>query len=84
MEVIRRCNTLGVVVDVAHGTYELVKRAMQKQCDAYSDAELKLLIRYATESYQSMLGATTQLRNWVEAAPSKEKLERATKPRRAP
>jgi membrane dipeptidase len=27
VEVIRRCNTLGVVVDVAHGTYELVKRA---------------------------------------------------------
>lgn len=26
-EVVRRCNTLGVVVDVAHGTYELVKRA---------------------------------------------------------
>jgi membrane dipeptidase len=26
-EVIRRCNTLGIVVDVAHGTFELVKRA---------------------------------------------------------
>jgi membrane dipeptidase len=26
-EVIRRCNRLGVVVDVAHGTYELVKAA---------------------------------------------------------
>jgi membrane dipeptidase len=26
-EVIRRCNRLGVVVDVAHGTYALVKRA---------------------------------------------------------
>lgn len=26
-EVIRRCNRIGVVVDVAHGTYELVKRA---------------------------------------------------------
>jgi DNA-binding MarR family transcriptional regulator len=64
--------------------YELVKRAMQKQCDAYTDAELKLLIRYGTESYQSMLEATTQLRNWGETAPSEEKVERATKPRRAP
>lgn len=27
VEVIRRCNKLGIVVDVAHGTYELVKRA---------------------------------------------------------
>lgn len=25
--VVRRCNTLGIVVDVAHGTYDLVKRA---------------------------------------------------------
>jgi membrane dipeptidase len=27
VEVVRRCNALGIVVDVAHGTYELVKRA---------------------------------------------------------
>ncbi|PQV46365.1 dipeptidase [Paraburkholderia sp. BL21I4N1] len=26
-EVVRRCNALGIVVDVAHGTYNLVKRA---------------------------------------------------------
>ena len=26
-EVIKRCNRLGIVVDVAHGTYDLVKRA---------------------------------------------------------
>lgn len=26
-DVVRRCNALGIVVDVAHGTYELVKRA---------------------------------------------------------
>lgn len=26
-DVIRRCNQMGIVVDVAHGTYELVKRA---------------------------------------------------------
>lgn len=27
-EVIRRCNSLGIVVDVAHGTFDLVKRAI--------------------------------------------------------
>jgi len=27
-DVVRRCNTLGIVVDVAHGTYDLVKRAV--------------------------------------------------------
>src|SRR6266852_2921341 len=47
--------------------YELVKRAMQKQCEDYSDAELKLLLRYANDTYQSMLGATTQLRTVIEA-----------------
>src|ERR1700757_2963918 len=53
--------------------YELVKRAMQKQCEAYTDAELKFLIRYGTESYQSMLEATTKLRDQVEAEAPKEK-----------
>jgi DNA-binding MarR family transcriptional regulator len=62
--------------------YELVQRAMAKQCEAYTDAELKFLIRYGTEGYQSMLAATTQLRDQVEAAVPKEKP--ATKPRRAP
>jgi len=28
VEAIRRCNRLGIVVDVAHGTYELVKKAV--------------------------------------------------------
>jgi membrane dipeptidase len=28
-EVIRRCNRLGIVADVAHGTFDLVKRAVQ-------------------------------------------------------
>jgi DNA-binding MarR family transcriptional regulator len=63
--------------------YELVQRAMQKQSERYSDAELKLLLRYTTEGYQSMLEATTQLKAMMEALP-KEKAERATKPRRRP
>jgi DNA-binding MarR family transcriptional regulator len=60
--------------------YELVQRAMAKQCEAYTDAELKFLIRYGTEGYQSMLEATTKLRNSIEAERPKEK----PKPRRAP
>ena len=62
--------------------YELVKRAMHRQCEAYTDAELKFLIRYGTESYQSMLEATTRLNNSVENAPSGEKPARPAKPRR--
>ena len=64
--------------------YELVKRAMAKQCEAYTDAELKFLIRYGTESYQSMLEATTKLRDQVEAEAPREKPEGTKKPRRAP
>jgi len=64
--------------------YELVKRAMEKQCRAYTDAELKFLLRYATEGYQSMLEATTQLSGTIEAASLKEKPDRPAKSRRAP
>jgi DNA-binding MarR family transcriptional regulator len=64
--------------------YELVKRAMQKQCETYTDAELKFLIRYGTESYQSMLEATTQLSSSIEGAPSREKPARPAKSRRPP
>jgi DNA-binding MarR family transcriptional regulator len=49
--------------------YELVKRAMRKQSEAYSDAELELLVRYGNDSYRSMLQATTQL----QGMPEKEK-----------
>jgi DNA-binding MarR family transcriptional regulator len=56
--------------------YELVKRAMRKQSEAYSDAELELLVRYGNDSYHSMLQATTQLQGMLDEEKS------ATKPRR--
>jgi len=62
--------------------YELVRRAMRKQAEPYDDAELELLLRYATESYRSMLNATTQLKTMIETA-QKEKPVRPAKPRRA-
>ena len=63
--------------------FELVRRVMQKQCDAYSEAELKFLVRYGNESYQSMLEATTQLNSANEAAKPR-KPDRPAKIRRAP
>ena len=56
---------------------------MQKQCDAYSEAELKFLVRYGNESYQSMLEATTQLNNADEAAAMPKKPDRSAKIQRA-
>jgi len=46
--------------------YELLRRAMHEQCEAYTDAELKLMLRYATESYRSILEATNQLKARIE------------------
>ena len=63
--------------------FELVRRVMQKQCDAYSEAELKFLVRYGNESYQSMLEATTQLNNADEAAAMPKKPDRPAKIQRA-
>jgi DNA-binding MarR family transcriptional regulator len=54
------------------GLYELLQRAMQKQTDAYTDAELKLISRYATESYRSILDATNQLKAKIEEKPKKK------------
>jgi DNA-binding MarR family transcriptional regulator len=59
--------------------YQLMQRAMEKQADGYTDAELKLLLRYASESYQSVLAATTELKAMM-AASLKAK---AKKPARA-
>jgi hypothetical protein len=59
-----------------------MQRAMEKQAAGYTDAELKLLLRYATESYQSILTATTELKAIMEASP-KRKNAGASKPGRA-
>jgi DNA-binding MarR family transcriptional regulator len=59
--------------------YELVQRAMQRQCEGYSDAELKFLLRYAGDAHQSMLGATTQLMSTIAAEQPSEKSARPAK-----
>jgi DNA-binding MarR family transcriptional regulator len=62
--------------------YQLMQRAMHRQSDGYSDTELKLLLRYATETYQSILGATNELKAMIEQSP-KAKPRGTTKPARA-
>jgi DNA-binding MarR family transcriptional regulator len=63
--------------------FELMQRAMHKQSEHYTDAELKLLLRYATETYQSILGATNELKTMIELSP-KAKPAGINKPRRGP
>ena len=47
--------------------YEPMQRAVKKEWEAYSDAELKLLVRFANQSYQTMLEATANLKTMIEA-----------------
>lgn len=61
--------------------YQPLERAMHKQSEGYTDAELKLLVRHASESYQSILGATNELRTIIEASRGKRDLK-MPKPRR--
>jgi len=62
--------------------YEPLQRAMHKLWDTYTDAELKLLLRFANDSYRTMLSATEELRAMT-AAP-KAKPKGAAKPARVP
>ena len=46
-----------------------MQRAMLKDWETYSEAELRLLLRFARQSYQTMLAATEELKAMQE--PSK-------------
>jgi DNA-binding MarR family transcriptional regulator len=78
--------------------YEHMQRAILKDWESYSDAELKLLLRFANRGYTTMLAATEELKA-ILAAPkampnsatkpasairSKSATRAATKPDRAP
>jgi DNA-binding MarR family transcriptional regulator len=64
--------------------YEPMRRAVVKEWEVYSEAELKLLLRFANRSYQTMLEATANLKAMIDT-PKEARTNRAgaTKPRRA-
>jgi DNA-binding MarR family transcriptional regulator len=64
--------------------YEPMRRAVVKEWEVYSEAELKLLLRFANRSYQTMLEATANLKAMIDT-PKETRNNRAgaTKPRRA-
>ena len=62
--------------------YEHMQRAMLKNWESYSDAELKLLLRFMTQGYKTMLAATEELKAMMEAPNSKR--AGAKRPARAP
>lgn len=62
--------------------YEHLQRAMLKLWESYSDAELRLLLRFATQGYETMLAATEELKAMMEAPEAKR--AGARKPAREP
>jgi DNA-binding MarR family transcriptional regulator len=60
--------------------YQHMQRAILKDWESYSDAELRLLLRFMTQGYHTMLAATEELKAMIE--PPKGKRAGATK--RAP
>jgi len=61
--------------------YEHMQRAMLKNWESYSDDELRLLLRFALQGYETMLAAAEELRATIAKMPAR-KSETATKPRR--
>src|SRR4051795_5584511 len=59
--------------------YEHMQRAVLKDWESYTDAELKLLLRFMTQGYKTMLAATAELKATVDAPTRKPG---AAKPKR--
>jgi DNA-binding MarR family transcriptional regulator len=62
--------------------YEHMQRGMVKLWETYSDAELRLLVGFATKGYETMLAATEELKAMVEtpgpkSGKSRKKAKRA-------
>jgi DNA-binding MarR family transcriptional regulator len=51
--------------------YQHLQRAMLKVWDSYSDAELRLLLGFATQGYETMLAATEELKAMMKAPEGK-------------
>jgi DNA-binding MarR family transcriptional regulator len=49
--------------------YEPLQRAVQRDWESYTDAELKLLLRFMTQGYTTMLDVTEELKAMVDASP---------------
>jgi DNA-binding MarR family transcriptional regulator len=61
--------------------YAPMQRAVLKDWEIFTDAELKLLLRFMTQGYRTMLTATEELKAMGDAPPPKRA---ATKPKRTP
>jgi DNA-binding MarR family transcriptional regulator len=58
--------------------YEHLQRGMLELWETYSDAELKLMLRFMTQGYETMLAATEELKAMVDV-PAKDKPKAKTR-----
>ena len=61
--------------------YVPMQQAMHKLWSTYSEAELQLLLRFASESYKSVLEATEALKGLIDA-PKEKAVKKPGRPRR--
>src|SRR5436305_10292227 len=64
--------------------YVPMQRAMEKVFNTYSDEELRLLLRFATEGYKGVLAATEALKGLLDTPPEKRPALKLKKLRRQP
>ena len=62
--------------------YVPMQQAMHKVWSAYSDEELRLLLRFANEGYKGVLEATEALKGMLDTPPEKRADLKKPKPRR--
>ena len=62
--------------------YENMQKGMVKLWETYSDAELRLLVGFATKGYETLLAATEELKSMVDAPKRKPEQKPATKGKR--
>lgn len=62
--------------------YEHMHRGMVKLWESYSDAELRLLLEFATKGYETVLAATEELKSMVDAPKKAQTRRPGQKPAR--
>jgi DNA-binding MarR family transcriptional regulator len=83
----RRKVFIAVVPEAIEGIgqfYVPMQQAMEKVFGGYSDAELRLLLRFANEGYKGVLAATAALKGLLDTPPEKRPTLKLKKLRREP
>ncbi len=62
--------------------YAHMQRAMLKNWESYSDEELRLLLRFASQGYETMLTAVEELKATIAKEPTKGRPSKKSRPKR--